>query len=112
MLSMDELYMLVEEKLSMHFDNLALVETNSSRYIGKESQRCCDESHRGMHEQYDKYAPLTSLRKRSTKIAPTLNFGGHGFDFLIPLGKHLALISRSTSTFIRVTIITLMIASN
>lgn len=59
MLTMDESYMLLEEKLKMHFDILTSIETQSIHRDKKESRHYRDEFDRSMQGRYDKYTPLT-----------------------------------------------------
>lgn len=59
MLTMLEPYMLLEEKLNMHFENPALVETHSSLSAGKEFHRRQGELNHGIQERYAKYTHLT-----------------------------------------------------
>lgn len=60
LLTMVEPYMLIDEKLTMHFDNPVSSESHSNHPTGKESHRCRDESDRGIMGKYNKYTPQWS----------------------------------------------------
>lgn len=51
--------MILEEKLSMHFDNTASIDSQSSCPVGKESHQRQDDPHPGMLGKYNKYTHLT-----------------------------------------------------
>lgn len=63
MLTMVEAYMVLEEKLTTYFNNLASIKSHSNLSVGKESHWRRDDSNRIMLEKYDRHTPTVSRGK-------------------------------------------------
>lgn len=57
MLTMDEPYIILEEKMTKRLDNPASIDSHSSRPTETKSQLCQDDSNQGIMGNYDRYTP-------------------------------------------------------
>lgn len=89
MLTMVEPYMLLKEKMATCFDNLASIESHSSRLAMNKSQQHWDDFVRGMLGKYKKYTFWWDSRWRFIKNVQILIFEKHELDLLTLSEKHL-----------------------
>lgn len=64
MLSMDQSYMILEEKLNTRFNYPASIDTSSGRPSGRKSHQQRDGCDQTVHEWYKKYTPLKVSREK------------------------------------------------
>lgn len=85
MRSMTKSYMILEEKLSTHFDNSASAETNFILPARKKSHQQKDKFDRSPRDRYDKFTPLTFSRDKIYLECSNIKFykGGIWQPYLI-----------------------------